>query len=260
MRAKSRQSLGIVFAGFLLFPSGAAVAQVSRDEFEALKTEVGQLREAVKSQTEVLRQLLQRLGALRENREAPFQEATISVGDAAVYGKSDAKVTIIEFSDYQCPFCARYSNEIFPQIDRDFFQTGRVKYVFRDFPIESIHPQALKAHEAVHCAGEQGKGREMHSKVFANQRAMSLVDLSAHARAAGLDMAGFQKCLESGLQASKIRKGMREGQEVGVTGTPTFFLGLTGSDSLKVKAVRRIVGAQPYSVFKAAIEELLSSP
>jgi protein-disulfide isomerase len=247
-----RLVLGVLIACFFLASSPIAVAQVSREEFEALKTEIETLQ---KQFQELMRALRSRGGAAPE----AFQPVAVSVDGGAVYGTTDAKVTIVEFSDYQCPFCARYSNEIFPQITRDYIQTGRVKYVFRDFPIESIHPQAFKAHEAVHCAGEQAKRREMHEKVFANQRAMSEADLDAHAQALGLDVARFQKCLLSGVYAAAIRKGLEAGQQSGVTGTPTFFLGLTEENSPKVKAVRRIVGAQPYSVFKAAIDELLSS-
>jgi protein-disulfide isomerase len=246
-----RLALGVLF-GSILLSSQVAVAQVSREEFEALKTEIETLKRQFQ---ELVRALRSRGGAAPE----AFQPVAVSVEGGASYGKTDAKVIIVEFSDYQCPFCARYSNETFPQIDRDYIQTGRVKYVFRDFPIESIHPQAFKAHEAVHCASEQAKRREMHEKVFANQRAMTGADLEAHAQALGLDVAGFQKCLASGVHAAKIRTDLEEGQESGVTGTPTFFLGVTEANSPKVKAIRRIVGAQPYSVFKAAIEELLSS-
>lgn len=144
-----------------------------------------------------------------------FREVVVSLDGAAVYGKGDARVTLVEFSDYQCPFCARYAQETFPQIDRDYIQTGCVKYVFRDFPIESIHPQAFKTHEAVHCAGEQGKRREMHDKVFSNQRAVRAPDLATYAQALGLDAAGFQKCLEGGHYSVKVRKGVEEGQEAG---------------------------------------------
>ena len=239
--------------------SGSADAQVAREEFEALKSEVGALKDSVKTQTDLLRQLLERLGAAREGREAPFKEALIGIDDGAVYGKPDAKVTIVEFSDYQCPFCARYSNDTFPQLERDYIETGRVRYVFRDFPIEGAHPQAFKAHEAVHCAAEQGKRREMHKKVFASQRAMSVSDLTTHAVALGLDKPRFEKCLAQGSQAAKVRSAMSAGEQAGVRGTPTFFVGLTEPNSQKLKAVRRIVGAQPYSAFKAAIDELLST-
>ena len=236
---------------------GVAHAQVSREEFEALKSEVGALKDTVKSQNELLRQFFERLGAGRE-RDTPFKEAQIGLDGGAVYGKPDAKVTIVEFSDFQCPFCARYANDTFPQLERDYIDTGRVRYVFRDFPIEAAHPQAFKAHEAVHCAAEQGKWHEMHKKVFANQRTMSVNDLTAHAVALGMDKARFEKCLAQGAQASKVRSGMSAGEQAGVRGTPTFFVGLTEANSPKLKAVRRIVGAQPYTAFKAAIDELLA--
>ena len=255
-----RRMFAVVVAGSVLMAAATAAAHVSREEFEAVKSELGLLKEAVKNQTEVLKQLLQRIGGLREPQDPPFTGAVIGVDGATVYGKSDAKVTIVEFSDYQCPFCARYSSETFPQIDRDYIRTGHVKYVFRDYPIDAIHPQAPKAHEAVHCAAEQGKRREMHEKVFSNQRAMSVADLMGHAQAVGLDKAAFDKCLNSGVYSAKIRSGVAEGQQIGVRGTPTFFVGLTESNSTKFKAARRIVGAQPYSAFKAAIDELLSAP
>lgn len=247
-----RLVLGVLVAGSILATSPVAVAQVSREEFEALKTEIETLKRQFQELTRALRS---RGGPAPE----AFQPVAVSVESGAAYGKTDAKVTIVEFSDYQCPFCARYSNETFPQVDRDYIQTGRVRYVFRDFPIASIHPQAFKVHEAVHCAGEQAKRREMHERVFANQRAMTGADLDGHAQSLGLDVARFQKCLASGVYAATIRKGLAEGQQSGVTGTPTFFLGLTEENSPTVKAVRRIVGAHPYSAFKAAIDELLSS-
>jgi protein-disulfide isomerase len=247
-----RLVLVVLVAGSILLSSHVAAAQVSHEEFEALKRDVETLKRQFQ---ELIRALRSRGGAAPE----AFQPIAVSVEGGASYGKTDAKVTIVEFSDYQCPFCARYASETFPQIDRNYIQTGQVKYVFRDFPIESIHPQAFKAHEAVHCAGEQAKRREMHEKVFANQRAMSGTDLDAHAQVLGLDVGGFQKCLAGGAYVAKIRKDLEEGQQSGVTATPTFFLGLTEENNPRVKAVRRIVGAQPYSVFKATIEELLSS-
>lgn len=239
--------------------AGSAAAQVSREEFEALKSEVGTLKESVKAQNDLLRQFLERLGAAREGREAPFKEMLVATDGGAVYGKPTAKVTIVEFTDFQCPFCARYANDTFPQIDREYIETGRVRYVFRDFPIEAAHPQAFKAHEAVHCAADQGKRLEMHKRIFANQRAMSVNDLTAHAVALGLDKARFEKCVAQGTYATKIRSGLSAGEQAGVRGTPTFFVGLTQPNTPNVKAVRRIVGAQPYAAFKTAIDELLAA-
>ena len=249
----------LLIAGSLALVSGAADAQVTREEFEALKSEVGGLRDSIKLQNELLKQLLERLGAAREGRDAPFKETLVGIDGGVIYGKATAKVTIVEFSDFQCPFCARYANDTFPQLEREYIETGRVRYVFRDYPIEAAHPQAFKAHEAAHCAAEQGKQRDMHKRIFANQRAMSVNDLMAHAAALGLDKARFEKCLAQGAQATKVRSAMSAGEQVGVRGTPTFFVGLTEPNSPNVKAVRRIVGAQPYGAFKAAIDELLSA-
>jgi len=249
----------LLIAGLALAGALPVDAQVSREEFDALKAEVGALSETVKTQNELLKQFLERLGAAREGRDGPFKEMLVGVDGGAIYGKPNAKVTIVEFSDYQCPFCARYANDTFPQIERDYIETGRVRYVFRDYPIEASHPQAFKAHEAVHCAAEQGKRREMHKKVFANQRAMSVNDLNTHAAGLGLDKARFEKCLAQGTQSAKVRSAMSAGEQAGVRGTPTFFVGLTEPNSPNLKAVRRIIGAQPYAAFKTAIDALLAA-
>ncbi len=143
-------------------------------------------------------------------------------------------------------------------MDRDYIQTGKLKYVLRDLPLEAIHPFAMKAAEATHCAGEQGKYWEMHDRLFANQRALARPELSKHAEALGLDVAAFDQCMDSGKSAARIRKDVAEAQSLQVNGTPTFFLGLTDANTSKVKGVR-ISGAQGYEAFKAAIERILAS-
>lgn len=147
-----------------------------------------------------------------------------------------------------------------PQIEREYIKTGKLKYVARDFPLESIHRDAFKAAEAAHCAGDQGKYWEMHARLFANQRALGPSDLALHAQAVGLDRPKFQACLESGKHAEKIRKDLADGQKAGVTGTPAFFLGVTRPNDPTVKVLRVLTGAQPYASFKEAIDSVLSSP
>ena len=141
-------------------------------------------------------------------------------------------------------------------MERDYIQTGKVKYVSRDLPLKSIHPLAMKAAEATHCAGDQGKYWEMHDRLFANQRELARPDLSKHAQALGLDMAAFDQCVDTGKSAARIRKDMAEAQSLQVSGTPTFFLGLTDPTGSPIKGVR-MTGAQPYQTFKDAIERLL---
>ena len=143
-------------------------------------------------------------------------------------------------------------------MEQDYIKTGKVKYVTLDFPLESIHKNAFKAAEAARCAGAQGKYWEMQARLFANQGAIGLTDLPSHAEALGLDRPAFQTCLESGRYAEAIRKDLAAGQQAGVTGTPSFFFGVTEPNDAKVKTLRQLTGAQPYTAFQAAINSLLS--
>ena len=146
-----------------------------------------------------------------------------------------------------------------PQIDSEYIKTGKLKYVVRDFPLEAIHKDAFKAAEAAHCAGEQGKFWEMHARLYDNQKALGLSNLSLHAQALGLEMPRFQKCLDGGKYATKVRKDLADGQKAGITGTPAFLLGVTVPNDPMVKVIRVLKGAQPYTSFKDAIDSLLSS-
>ena len=175
-------------------------------------------------------------------------------------GENTTMVTIVEFSDYQCPLSSQYFNLTLRDIVNDYIKTGKVKYVFRDFPIESIHPLALKAAEGAYCAGEQGKYWEMHDRLLRNQMAIEAKVLPLHALVLGLDVPKFQQCLDSGKYAAKVREGVADGKKAGVQGTPTFFLGLTDPKESKLKAVTFVSGAQSYTTFKEAIDKLLSLP
>src|SRR5262249_50072136 len=124
-------------------------------------------------------------------------------------------------------------------------------------PLESIHPQAFKAAEASHCAGEQGKYWEFHSRLFANQRNLSRPDLTAHAQALGLNVQAFDQCVDSGKYAARIRKDIGEADRLGVSATPTFLVGVM--DKGQLKSVQVIRGAVPYENFKSNIDQVLSS-
>jgi protein-disulfide isomerase len=128
--------------------------------------------------------------------------------------------------------------------------------VVRDLPLESIHKDAFKAAEATHCAREQGKYWEMHDRLFANQRQLGRDDLVKHGQELGLKMQPFEQCLANAKYADAIKKDLAEAARLQVTGTPTFFIGVTGPSG-EMKATR-MVGAQPYSAFKAAIDKLLA--
>ena len=165
----------------------------------------------------------------------------------------------MEFSDFQCPFCERHVRETEPQLAKEYIETGRLREVFMDFPLEAIHKFAFKAAETARCAAEQGKFWEMHDQLFGSQKTLTdFSDWTAQAQKVGLKMPEFESCLSSGRYASEIRKDLAQGQGAGITGTPGFFLSVTDPASTKVRSVRFISGAQPYAAFKAQIDALLT--
>ena len=241
---------------FQAAPAPAVRAQ-SAEELKALKREIEALKEsqrAMQKDLQVIKSLL-----LGQREAAPFQGAAINLEKAPFMGEKNAKVTLVEFTDYQCPFCARHASQTMPQIINDYVKTGKVKYVLRHFPLESMHAAAAKAAEAAMCANEQGRFWEMHSRLLANPRALEPKNLSEHAQALALELPKFQQCLDSGKYASAVREDLAEGQQAGVNGTPSFFLGLTGAGQTRLKATKMLEGAQPYPAFKEAIDGLLGA-
>lgn len=180
-------------------------------------------------------------------------------GAAAVEGKDGAPIVIIEYSDYQCPFCRKWFNDSKAQLDKDYIGTGKVQFVYKDFPL-SFHPMAPTYAEAARCSGDQGKYWEMHDKIFneQNKKGEGTVfdytkdDVKKWAQDLGLNASQFNSCLDTGKYTSATQANETEGVGVGVSGTPSFVIGKRdGTGQL-------IVGAQPYSVFKSAIDSLLT--
>ncbi len=228
------------------------------DEVKALRDEVEALKGNQRAMREDLEQIKSLLRRLTAGGDEP-QDVVLGVAGHRSRGARDAALTLVEFSDFQCPFCGRYFRETLPQIDREYVQTGKIRYVFRNFPLESIHKEAFKAAEAADCAGEQDKYWEMHDRLFAHQDALGPEDLSGHAAVLGLDVPGFEQCLQSGRYADAIRQDVAEGEKAGVRGTPSFFLGVAESDGKSVRALKKVTGAHPFATFKEAIEGLLAA-
>lgn len=177
--------------------------------------------------------------------QAPPKQVKVDLGNGPQKGAANAPVTIVQFSDYQCPFCQRFTAETFPQIDEKYIKTGKVKFVYRDFPL-SFHESAQKAAEAARCAFAQNNFFEYHDIVFKNQSAIAISDLKKYAKDLGLDVAKFNACLDSGKTAADVKKDLADGASYGVNGTPSFFINGW-----------ILVGAQPFSVFQQAIESEL---
>ena len=192
-------------------------------------------------------------------RQGPRRNVVLEANGAEVLGDRKARVAIIEFSDYQCPFCLRHFRATMPKLIKEFIDTGKVKYVLRDFPLSAIHPEAFAAAVAARCAGDQGKYMEMHDQFFAKQATLRQADWNAHAKAVGLDLGDFEACMESKRHEAAVKKDMEEGTEAGVRGTPTFFIGVLDADGTTMRAGNVVTGAQPYRVFKRALETLLAA-
>jgi protein-disulfide isomerase len=214
------------------------------------------MAEITKALAEMRKQMAERPATLP--RAAPTPAIVkVSGGKSPSLGKSDAPVTIIEFSDYQCPFCQRYASSTLPELKRDYVDTGKVRYIYRDFPLDAIHPDARKAAEAAHCAGDQGKYWEMHDVLFKNWRALKVDNLKAYARAMELNEDKFTACLDQGKYASVVNENVAVGSALGITGTPNFFIGKTTSDGTIEGANLR--GAQPTVNFRRVIDSLLEN-
>ncbi len=192
-------------------------------------------------------------------QQGPRRNVVLKATGAEVLGDAKARVAIIEFSDYQCPFCLRYFRNTMPKLLEEYVATGKVKYVLRDFPLSSIHPEAFAAAVAARCAGDQGKYKEMHDQFFAKQATLRQADWNAHAKAVGLDLGDFEACMESKRHEGAVKKDMEEGIAAGVRGTPTFFIGPLDADGTTMRAGNVVTGAQPYRVFKRALDSLLAA-
>lgn len=170
--------------------------------------------------------------------------------DDPFLGKPDTPVTIVEFSDFQCPFCRRLWKDTLPQIKEKYLLTGKVKFVYRDFPLSSIHPMAQSSAEAAECADEQGKFWEMHDKIFGEQDKLGTgtiqfdeSDLKQWAGEIGLNKNQFNNCFNSHKYKDEVEKDFNDGARLGVSGTPATFVN-----------GRLVSGAVPFSQFEQIIE------
>jgi protein-disulfide isomerase len=201
---------------------------------QALQTRREAFLESLRSQAQILINL----------KPPPVFRVDIATDGAPFKGPAKAPVTIVEFSDFHCPFCRRVLPTL-GQLEERY--SGKIKLAFRDFPIESLHPGATKAHEAGRCATEQGKFWAYHDKLFASPPKSSPEIFKALAKEVGLDLARFEACFDSGKYQAEVKKDIDEGNRLGVTGTPAFFIN-----------GRLVSGAQPFESFARIIDDELA--
>jgi protein-disulfide isomerase len=230
----------------------AAPTKTEQSEMNDLKEEVSRLRAEIEGMRQELRQFMQRVAG----EPPPIQHASVTTTGGEALGNKEAPLTLVEFSDYQCPFCRRFFEQTFPRIKTQYVDTGKLRYVFRDFPLDQIHPQARVAAIAAHCAGDQGKYWEVHDAFFKNQQALRAEDLKSYAQKLGLKADVFNDCLDKQKYGRRVQANEDDGLKAGVQGTPAFFLGKSGKDGTIDATL--ISGARPYEDFQREIDKQLA--
>lgn len=259
MIMKAKKALFMVLAAvFLAIPMAAYAAE----DVHAFKNEVEAMR---KDMDEIKRVLISILPVLVRNEgvdgspqvvppqrvETP-QSATVSIDGSPSIGKSDVPLVLVEFSDYECPFCARFNAEVLKQVKREYIDAGLLRFVYKDFPLP-FHQNAMKASMAARCAGEEERYWEMHDALLENQQ--NLGDVDGLVKRTGLKAATFNECMKSRKYEDAVQMDLNDGRELGINGTPTFILGRL--DAFGKVTGEVIQGAMPYAVFKTKIEALL---
>lgn len=251
-----------LFALLMLSLAPAPLQAADADDLAAIKTELEALRkgqEQTRDDVAQIRKLIE--GARAQAREEPkFEPTPLELGAAPVRGDPAAPLFLVEFSDYQCPFCRRHAQQVLPELLKNYVDTGKVKFVMKEFPIPNLHPQAEGASQAALCAQDQGKYWEMHDALFAKGGDMGPEQLKARAAELKLKAGKFAKCLDDKQHAERIAADQAQGQKLGVRGTPNFFLGRADPENPgQVILTQRIPGAVGYPVFSGAIDAMLAA-
>jgi len=209
---------------------------------------------------DAISKLESKIGSVQQVPSQPSQPLKISLDNDPIRGDPNAPITIIEFSDFQCPFCARFHVQTLPLLLEEYIDTGKVNLVYRDFPIQSIHPNALPAAVAAECANEQGNYWEYHDTLFEKQSGWSRLDsnsaistFSQYATDIGLEQQQFDSCLGSGKYLEEVQGDLSDGRDYDITGTPGFFIGNEEIGFVKIN------GAQPFDSFQRIIDAQLDT-
>jgi protein-disulfide isomerase len=244
MRTVTASALSLVFLFSLVV---GVQAQVKKTE--------GRQDEAILSELRAIRQLLEQLsGSLApQRRQQPSKNVLLTDIKGESIGASDAPLTIVEFTDLQCPFCRRFAIGTFPEIKKNWIDTGKLRFVTRDFPLAS-HAQAMDAARAARCAGEQERFWEIRLALVRNADVLNREHMAKAAADVGLNQVAFSECMKSGKYDVAIRRDITLGRELGVSGTPSFVVGRPTADGIRGSL---LVGALPYEEFNATLTSLL---
>ena len=230
----------------LMLPLGAQDAAkdqgITRQQADQILNELRQIRQLLEKQ---------QAQAPRPQEEQPTR-AKLNLAGFAMLGSKEAPLTIVEFTDYQCPFCQRFHTTAFPELKKNYIDTGKVRFYSRDMPLD-FHPDAMRAAEAARCASDQGQFWQLRDVMGANPNKLDMDSLVADAANLKMDVNAFRACVESEKYKTSIQTDVMEAMKIGATGTPTFVVGKSTADGVDGEVV---LGAMPYPMFDEKLKEI----
>jgi protein-disulfide isomerase len=265
MRQRLLKVVWLCLGGWSCFTGCSALAQQTETESDT-KMILKELRELNIGVERMQKDLHELREARSEPRSAPLPavqavtNVSLDVEGRMFRGEKGARLAMIEFSDYECPFCHKFVSETLPRIEEEYIQAGKLKYYAFNFPLKS-HPNAAIAARAVLCAKDSGRYWELRERLFSLKGAgnLSRESLLAMAKEAGVDEREFQECLDMGGYADEIQRDISDGEKAGVRGIPCFLVGFTDRGDSKVHILRLVSGARSYSQIKKVLDDLAAS-
>lgn len=225
-----------------LLPLGAADKGITHDQADEILKELRQIRELLEKQN----------APAPPSGQQQITKATVSIEGAPTMGSKDAPLTMVEFTDFQCPFCQRFHVQTFAELKKNYIDTGKLRFVSRDLPLD-FHPNALQAAQAGRCAAEQGQFWAMRDRMNSNPEKLDMASLAEYALDLKLNVGSFRSCVESGKYKNAIRSDSQAAEKIGANGTPSFVLGKSTPEGVDGEL---IIGALPYEVFDQKIKAL----
>jgi protein-disulfide isomerase len=228
----------------MLLPLGAKDKEgaITKQQADDILNELRQIRQLLEKQT----------AAGSQQPGEQIVKAKVGIAGAYALGSKDAPLTMVEFTDFQCPYCQRFHVSTFAELKRDYIDTGKLRFVSRDLPLD-FHPNAMQAAEAGRCAGEQGQFWAMRDRMNANPDKLDMASLVSWAQDLKLNVNGFRACVESQKYKNAIQSDIQMAQKIGANGTPSFVVGKSTADGVDGELV---VGAMPYQMFDQKLKEL----
>lgn len=261
--------LRLIFSAVLLTTLLALTKAAGRAEAPAVppstptpvEVQLRELREEQQAILQELREIKTLLQTQTTRRDTPAQAQSlpwVNVTGEPFKGSATARVAILEYSDFECAFCADYATNTFPKLDATYVRTGKVKYYFRDLPLPT-HPFALAKAQIARSAADQGRFWEAHDLLFRDQRPLIGDALSEFARNAGLDFTRLTNAISMDHHLQNIRRSITSASRMGIQGTPAFLIGPLTEDGNTLKTARMLTGAESQEIFRALLDELLGS-